>query len=294
MLHLSHGGMRVDLLDPEADAARLGPRFCWGGFIWQVHDENAGPLLSGPEFPVENPKPFNGQGLPESFRHRTLEGRPLTWRGEEGVALGAGALTGNPAVVTAPCRWQIEPERDRVVFRTAQSAAGFNYALVRTVELAGRELHSCTRLENTGATALNLEWFAHPFFPLRGGVIAAKLPAGTALAPNPGFTLDGRTLGQVRRFMHAEDGHMDRLALPAGEPLRVRLAHPAITHVDFETSFAPSACIVWGNDRTFSIEPYLALDLAPGASRTWSLRYRFGASSGISAPLTNSRSPLAL
>ena len=69
MLSLANRTLRVELLDPADDAARRGPRYCRGGYIWQVHDQQAGPLLTGPEWPHPTPTPFNGQGLPESFRH---------------------------------------------------------------------------------------------------------------------------------------------------------------------------------------------------------------------------------
>src|SRR6476661_8464504 len=117
MFELSNRALRVEVLDPVADSARLGPRYAWGGYVWQVHDRVAGPLLSGPEWPDTAPSAFNGQGLPESFRHRTLEGKPLTWRGEAGVALGAGELRadafGNATVIT-PCEWSHETSPERL------------------------------------------------------------------------------------------------------------------------------------------------------------------------------------
>lgn len=78
MLHLRHGSLRVDLLDPTSEASRLGPRFCAGGYVWQVHDDTVGPLLSGPEGPEPEPDPFNGHGLPESFRDRSRSGAPCS------------------------------------------------------------------------------------------------------------------------------------------------------------------------------------------------------------------------
>ena len=88
MLQLSNGELRVDLLDPVADAARQGVRYCWGGYIWQVREACGEPLLTGPEWPNATPSAFNGQGLPESFRHTRFEGRPLTWNGDHGLAVG--------------------------------------------------------------------------------------------------------------------------------------------------------------------------------------------------------------
>ena len=79
MLHLANAELTVDLLDPVAEHAHLGPRFCWGGYIWQIHDQHVGDLLTGPEWPKPDPVPRNGQGLPESFRHSTMTGQPLLW-----------------------------------------------------------------------------------------------------------------------------------------------------------------------------------------------------------------------
>jgi hypothetical protein len=122
-----------------------------------------------------------------------------------------------------------------------------------------------------------LEWFAHPFFALVSGEVQAELSGEAELPANAGFTLASVSLAQKRRFTRADDGHMERgLQLPPNQPLSARFEHSAVTHVQFETSFAPDSCVLWGNDRTFSIEPYLSLDLAPGEQRDWHLTYRFG------------------
>jgi hypothetical protein len=294
MLRLANDQLCIDLLDPVADAARLGPRFCAGGYLWQVHDRCSGPLFTGPEWPAPAPSAFNGQGAPESFRHRTLEGRPLTWRGTKGVALGAGELaldsSGQP-VLTAPCTWRIEHRAEAIEFTTDHEAAGFAYTLVRRIELRGRDVRSVTRLLNRSPhEPLALEWFAHPFFALTDGMLRALVDRNATLADNPGFALRGGELQQLRRFTSASDGHMERsFRLPAKQPLIAEVPHVAFGALVFETGFAPDAFVLWGNDRTFSLEPYLTLHLAPGATREWQLLYRFGASSGISAPSSSAR-----
>ncbi len=279
MLHLANAELTVDLLDPVADRARLGPRYCWGGFIWQVHDLRVGPLVTGPEWPQPAPSTWNAQGLPESFRHRTRDGRPLTWNGDRGVALGAGELAINPAgevEVIAPCAWEITSHAGQMSFHTRQQAAGFEYELGRKIELTNRTVLSHTQLTNHGPNPLRLEWFAHPFFALTDRLIRADLPTGTTLAENPGFALNGVELTQKRRFEHDKDGHLDFLRLPAGKKLSVQLSHPTLTHIGFVCSFVPDECPIWGNSNTFSVEPYRMLSLASGQSMQWSLRYDFG------------------
>jgi hypothetical protein len=269
----------VELLDLAVDHARLGPRFAWGGYIWQVQDRRVGPLLTGPEWPVATPIPFNGQGAPESFRHRTRDGQPLTWNGTRGVAIGAGEIaeqTGELRVI-APCAWNVHVAATEARWSTRHAVAEFDYHLERIVALHGRELCSATRLTNHASAPLALEWFVHPFFALADGRIALELPAAATLPENPGFALVAGRLTQQRVFRDQYDGQFELLQLPAGEPLRCRLTHPKLSHVDFATSFVPSACPVWGNSNTFSIEPYLVTTLAPGATLEWELRYGFGA-----------------
>lgn len=280
MLTLANADLRVELLDPAAEQARLGPRFCWGGFIWQIHDRDVGALLTGPEWPDIQPQPHNGQGLPESFRHSTTTGQPLLWDGATGLAPGAGAL-GRDAQgtvrVTAPCVWQIDRQPDRVVFRTEQSVGRWSYALERTIELRGRQVRSHSRLTNRGATPLILEWFAHPFFALQAdGRQRLTLPEGTALPENVGYILSGRELTLRRAFVGLHDGHLEHLGLPAGRPFAADLAHPRLMGVRFATDFAPFKCVLWANGNTLSLEPFLALNLAPGESREWTLTYDFG------------------
>ena len=282
MLHLANAHLRLDLLDPVADAARLGPRFCGGGFIWQVHDlTNAVapvPLLAGPAWPSPTPPPFDAQGLPESFRHRTRNGAPLTWNGTHGLAIGAGSLTADTTgnvTLTEPCAWTITSSSRRILFETRQTTAGFACALGRTIELTGRTIRSTTRLTNLGSAPLAPQWFAHPFFALTEERARVEFPAGTTLAENPGFALNDRTLSFKRRFAGKDDGQFSLLALPPARELTAALDHPSLAHVTFATSFVPDECPVWANGHTISIEPYLTLRLAPGESREWSLRYEF-------------------
>jgi hypothetical protein len=279
MLHLENGELRLDLLDPVADAARLGARYCAGGYVWQVHDRRLGPLLAGPEWPSPTPSAFNGQGLPESFRHRSRSGTPFTWAGEQGLAIGAGTLTPGGrenGTLAAPCAWTITPAADHIVFQTRQAHAGFACELTRKITLAGRTVHSHTQLTNVAEAPLALEWFPHPFWALSDGRARLALPAGTTVPENPGFTIDAAgTLTFRRPFRTKDDNQFALLTLPAGQPLSLAVDHPNLKRVTFAVSYAPSECPVWANAHTASVEPYLSLRLAPGETRHWHARHGF-------------------
>jgi hypothetical protein len=281
MLTLANAELTVDLIDPAAEHARLGPRYCWGGYVWQVHDAKVGALLTGPEWPKVDPTPHNGQGLPESFRHSTTEGKPLLWDGATGLAPGSGVLGRDAAgavVVTQPAPWTTDVSPTRAIFRTSQSTGRWSYELERTIELRGRQVLSRSRLTNRGAAALKLEWFAHPFFALESdGKLKATLSKEARLAENPGYILADAELTLKRAFVGVDDGHLVHLDLSEGKPFAVTLSHPKLASVRFATDFAPFKCVLWANGNTLSFEPFLALDLAPGESREWTVSYDFGA-----------------
>jgi hypothetical protein len=281
MLHLENRSLRIDLLDPAnpAEIARQGTRYCWGGYIWQVHDVRRGPLVSGPEFPKPDPTPFNGQGLPESFRHRARDGTPLTWSGATGLGVGIGVLAAgekDAVSLTTPTAWTVSQFPDHLIFQTRQSGAGLSYELTRKVELAGREVGSYNQLTNVGERPLVLQWFAHPFWSLTGNRARVLLPPGTTVPENPGFALapDG-ALTFKRPFLTKDDNQFALLTLPRNTALTLSVDHPQLRRVTFATSFVPDECPVWANAHTVSVEPYWHLRLAPGESRHWHVKHGF-------------------
>jgi hypothetical protein len=279
MIQLSNRELTLDLLDPDSDPSRLGTRYCWGGYIWQVHDVRHGPLLTGPEWPEPKPTPFNGQGLPESFRFRTRDERALTWNGREGVHLGGGSLRASAtgeAEMAEPCRWTLTRQPDRLTYRTSQQAFGYDYELMRRIELTDRTVTSTSLLTNHGTEPLHLEWFPHPFFALTDGLVRAEMSPGFSMAENPGFHWKDNVITLKRRFTGPRDGHMELMTPPTTGVLRAQIDHPRLEGVEFETSYTPSECPIWANGLTFSIEPYLAAVLPPGQSHRWNVRYRFG------------------
>ena len=283
MLSLSNSALTVELLDPAdpVDQARLGTRYCWGGYIWQVRDTQLGPLVTGPEWPEPKPSAFNGQGMPESFRHTELgTERPLILENNRGFVIGIGDVApgpdGKPAV-TLPCPWTITRHAAAIEFSTAHSGNGYSCRLTRRVALEGRTLISATSVTNTGARPLPLHWFAHPFFALTDRLLTCGLPPSWGMAENPGYGFDAdHRLVFKRPFRDKMDGHFQLLQVGANTPLRAVVSHPQLKQIFFDADFTPDTCPVWGNSNTWSIEPYITSELAPGKARAWTLKYEFG------------------
>jgi hypothetical protein len=136
---------------------------------------------------------------------------------------------------------------------------------------------SRSKLTNRGTGQLKLEWFAHPFFALQtDGKLRATLPAGTTLPDNAGYDLTNRELSFRRAFDGVNDGVLVHLSLPAEQRFAVTMTHPRLTSVRFAVDFVPFKTVLWANGNTLSFEPFLALNLAPGSSREWTLTYEFG------------------
>ena len=286
MLTLSNDDLRVLLLDPHdpVDRQRVGTRYAWGGYVWQVEDATVGPLLTGPEWPVSDPDPYNGQGLPESFRsHEFGTERPLLLENGTGFIIGVGDVAETPGgglEVTEPCTWDITSEGGEMVFTTEQAGNGYACRLTRRILLKDRSLVSFSVLENLGERTLPLHWFAHPFFALTEGHIACDLPQSWSMDANEGFVLDAVNCLRIKRpFPNTKDGHFQLLHV-GDSMLAVILSHPTLDRVTFTTDFTPDLCPVWGNSATWSIEPYLVTEVAPGDLHTWGLTYHFGPVTG--------------
>jgi hypothetical protein len=279
MLHLTNDNLTIDILDPVADRARLGSRYCAGGYVWQVTDRAHGPRLVGPEWPHPEPDPFNGQGLPDAFE--TAPGADDVPVGGEVLVLGVGMVRRDSETPYHPRKnphvaswatWEVETSPDRITMRTQQAHRDWAFTLTRTVALEGRTLAIGARIQNTGAP-LPLRWFAHPFFPRTPDDRYCRFAPPAALPDNPAYTRDADGWVHMRTdYDWAKGGWFQPLEIAAGEPLTGEQHTPAGL-VRVTCDFPVASLPIWANDRTFSWEPYLDTTVAPGAEVTWGMRY---------------------
>jgi hypothetical protein len=272
----------VKILEPARAGARLGSRYCAGGYVWQVTDLDFGNLLSGPCFPEPEPPPFDGQGLPEVFE--SALGQDVARVGDDVWVIGVGRVRressnepfhvrDNPTVVERAA-WSVSRDDQSVSMRSHQAFSGFELELVRTLSLHGRTLTSATLLRNLGTREIPVRWFAHPFFPWPNGEWLRPSLA-TTLPENPGFFVNAR--GFVERCPEHgwERGCYVVANTELGAELEVTQKHPALGDVHVKCRFPLARLALWGNDRTVSFEPFHVTGLAPGAESAWAVEYRF-------------------
>jgi len=272
------------VLDPIADARRLGSRYCTGGYIWQVVDGRLGELFAGPEYPRE-PNTFDGQGAPEMFKTALgAEGVPV---GGEVECIGVGRVLRTSAQepfdvrynreVIEFVKWSVEFSNSSVTMRTEHAFRDWAYDLTRKVTLHGRTIGSATTICSRGAAPLPIRWFAHPFFPIAADNVMCRFSFPVSMPDNPGYSLNADKF-VVRKASHDwRRGWLQALDLQTGgRSLVVVQKHPLFGQVTAATDFPPAFLPIWGNDRTFSFEPYFEQTLAPGTKACWSIKYSCG------------------
>ena len=270
MMRLQNPELRVSILDPEADQSRLGHRYNTGGFVFQITDARVGDLLSGPTWPHDY-NTYDGQGLPDVF----VVHLPGSDAGNLELGVGIGVIDRDQKAVVEFCRWDVTRAPGQLRFHTLHAWGGWDLELERTLTLRHRTLESHTRVANRGSQTLPLTWFPHPFFPPGAGELcrpeaAFPLPEhpGYGLAPN-GWVFRRDVPWTQSSLVRAEYG----ADAPANQTFLHR--HPKLGLVAARFDYAPQQVVLWGNDATFSFEPYLHRDLPGGDTTEWRATYDF-------------------
>jgi len=272
MFSLKNSQLDVAILDPKADAARFATRYCTGGYIFQIEDAKHGPLLTGPTYP-DSFNWFDGQGIPDAFNLAPLkasESEPI------GLILGIGLCDLQKNIITEPCHWEIEAKDNQIRFSTRHSFHDWAVDLERTVTLIQRTVRSDTRVVNTGRRFLPISWFPHPFYPqLPEGIDELiKLSVPVTFPENNGYQRSENGF-ICRKGWPWGGGHYQPLEPQAIGSLVVQQRHPALGMVSATCSYTPTFFPIWGNQNTFSWEPFYERTLAPDQIASWRIDYDF-------------------
>lgn len=277
MISLRKGSLHLELLEPS-DAFALGPRYCAGGYVWQVHHAKYGPLMCGPYWPDPHPPISDGQGMPDVFQP-TLHPAE-TEDGERVLVPGVGWIRWNkhvierrkPEALLEHAQWEWKAFDNRFESRTRQEGHGHRFSLQRNVQVDTNGLRIETEIRNTGDQPMPIRMFAHPFFAPPGeDGFCGMLPNGCMVQQNPGYMLDGNAL--IRKLEHDwKEGHFDWIYWPDGKSFEFLQKLP-LGHMNVTTNFVPSTVAVWSNHCTFSIEPFIERTILPGELLEYTMRY---------------------
>jgi hypothetical protein len=270
MYTLKNETLAVSLLDPIADQDRFGPRYCTGGYIFQITDKRCGELLTGPTYP-ESFNWFDGQGIPDGFNLSPLRRVPDS---DIALILGIGVCNLQTKRVIEFCQWDIEQASTQVRFRTTHAFHGFGCTLQRTVELHQRTVRSTTQLHNTGSLPIPVRWFPHPFYPQPAQDTLCRFNIPVSFPDTPYYEL--LASGFIARGGWPwGEGYFQALDHNATVPLTVLQKHPQLGLVAATCSYVPGFFPIWGNQHTFSWEPFFEQILEIGQEATWSIDYDF-------------------
>jgi hypothetical protein len=270
MLDLTNDSLEVQFLDPVADRARFGVRYCTGGYIFQVRDHRRGDLLSGPTFP-DSFNWFDGQGIPDAFNLGPLNSTKTLG---EALIIGIGVCDIQGRTVKSFSDWTTTRSADSIAFDTRQEYEDFALTLTRTVSLHQRTIRSHTRIGNVGKAPIPMRWFPHPFYPQTATDELLWINAPLNWRDANGYTrLQNGFIARTGWPWH--DGHYHPLDHDATAPLILLQRHPTLGLVTATCSYVPDYFPIWGNAATFSWEPFLERTVFSGQSYSWWIDYSF-------------------
>lgn len=272
MLTLANNNLSIELLDPNdpADQARLGIRYCSGGYIFQASDPHHGPLLTGPTYPHDF-NWFDGQGIPDAFNLSPLRTHE---DGDQALIIGTGLCDLAAKTIIDPIRWTVTEEPGAFHFLASQEHRGWRLEIDRIVTLVGRTIRSWTRVTNYGGEPIPLRWFPHPFYPQPESDELIKLNIDVSFDTSDAYEIGDD--GYIRRRGWPwTEGKFQPLRHEATERLVVQQRHPALGIVSASMSYVPGFFPIWGNQHTFSWEPFFEATIHPRDTAEWSIDYDF-------------------
>jgi hypothetical protein len=173
-------------------------------------------------------------------------------------------------------RWDVSADRDSVTMRTQHAYHERAYQLERTVSLEGRTVRSVTSIRSTGTETLPVRWFSHPFFPNPPDGVLCQFSVPVSMSENPGYALNPEAFVLRKADHDWKRGWYQPMEYEkkAGS-LEVIQKHPLVGKVITRTDFMPDFLPIWGNDHTFSFEPYFIRDLSSDETAAWQITFTF-------------------
>jgi hypothetical protein len=290
---LSNGVVRMTLYLPDARRGFYrGARFDWSGMIARA--EYRGHTFFGPFRTPHDPEGTDhvvgpaeefGMAMPLGYREARV--------GDPFLKIGVGLLEKieepqyrfhYPYRMRKPGTWQIRRGETWIEFEQAMALnGGWGYRYTKRVALVGKEPAFTIdhRLRNTGPRRLETDQYNHNF------VVIDDVPIGVNYRIRFPFRAPEKQSLQEIAVVEGTEIRFDKELGPR-DSLFTRLQGLRGTPADYETLIenrktgasirfkgdtAPSEFRFYAARTAACPEPFLAISLAPGETKTWAVRY---------------------
>ena len=295
---IANGQVSAVLYLPDgAHGYYRGSRFDWSGVVPCLSYK--GHTFFGAWFPHYDPQLHDAiTGPVEEFRSADGQSAPFyeqTTPGEAFLKPGIGLLrrtSASPFQFSAPYplvdggRWIVHSTPTSVAFhQVLKPAHGIGYVYKKTLRLDAHlpVLFIEHELKNTGTQPIVTEVYDHDFYMLDnapsgpGMTVTFPFEPKTEKPLGSGVQIDGKRIVYTRELQTGESGY---------GPITGFSANPADYDITVEntatgvgvqqTSTSPIArMFFWSIRTTVCPEAYIHLDIPPGKTARWTIRYRF-------------------
>jgi hypothetical protein len=301
-LTLTNGDLVVTVYLPDAAHGYYrGSRFVWNGMIAQV-SRGAHTYYGELHLPHDPLKHDHAPGPAEEFGLKNPAGYAEAPIGGSFLKVGVGVMTKTEArylfkhdypVLSRPARTvALDPATRTATFaETLALYDGWGYAYTKTITLAdgAPELTITHRLRNTGTRPIATSWYCHNTLRFDDQPVDPAYTLTFPFAPTflqkvaAPLVLDGATMtvapGTVR------EQYLECPTPGDGATTGFTVAHARTGTAVTTTVHAPAsfyALYVVG--RALCPEPYVKIDIAPGAEFAWRETTRYGAADRDARP----------
>jgi hypothetical protein len=287
---------------PDAERGYYqGTRFDWSGVIRSL--EAGGHSYFGEWFAKHDPKVHDAITGPveEFLSGNEALGYSRAAAGGTFIRIGVGALRKpeEPAFqrfktyeIVNGGRWKVETAKSSVTFthELHDASSGYGYVYQKAVKLlpGTAEMVLEHTLRNTGQHAIETEAYNHNFFVIDGQTTGPDFQIELPFAPKAARDLrglaaiEGGRIGYLKPF-GATDRVMTELTGFGGAASDHRIVvtnRKTGAAVEITGDQPLSKMVFWSAEKVLSPENYVKMSIAPGASHSWRLRYRFYAAPG--------------
>jgi len=183
-------------------------------------------------------------------------------------------------------KWTVRTKRDRIIFTqrlTSPIGLAYIYEKILRLEKDKAEMILEHRLKNIGSKAIDTDVYDHDFFMLDGKPTGPGMVVKFPFAP-----IAEKSLGTVAEIKGKEIIYKDELLPKQSFAGYLKGYSNSISDYDFtvvdrrtgvgvqQTSDSPiSKLYLWSIRTTICPEAYIHLQIEPGKSQSWKIRYRF-------------------